>query len=328
MFAEYAIHPDRSAGQHYRYPLIRPCVVDQSREDWFDAGMESPYYLADINLEEPATSMSKALEHKKFVIPLASWTGLLNLILVVLLCWQLAQWTWLFIAPNTPQAVAEKPVPNPEQMLEALRSAHLFGIAADNGNFAGASSVTPLNLKLSGVFAATGKLPAVAIINVENKGDLPFTNGDTILPGVTLEQVNPDHIILRRSGVTEKLLLEQKGPPLEVKTNAQKLNVHREGEGKYSVSRSEFQQLLSDPGQLEGIGHIKPVPGQGVRIEKVEPGSLISQLGLRGGDMVRRINGQAVGQPMDLLRSYAQGGQLKLEGTHNGKTFEYNYTVR
>lgn len=272
--------------------------------------------------------MSNALSHKISIFLSARWTGLLNLMLATLLCWQLAQWTWLFLAPTPPQPVAAAAALKPEQMLETLRSAHLFGVAIENGNFPQSRSITPLNLRLSGVFAATGKLPAVAIINVENKGDLPFMNGDRILPDVTLEQVKPDHALISRGGVMEKLPLEQKGQPLKLQKTAMQLNVHQEGKGKFGVSKNELNKVLSDPGQLANAGHVKPVPGQGLRVEEAGSGSLMSQLGLQGGDMIRQINGKPVAQSADLLQSYQAGGQIKLEGTRNGQPFEYNYTVR
>lgn len=257
------------------------------------------------------------------------WVTLLNLGLVALLCWQLAHWTWLFLAPVPAKPVAaESFKPDLARMLDTIRAAHLFGTAGPAASSAATQTTTSLNLKLSGVFAAAGKLPAVAIINVENKGDLPFMNGDTILPGVTLEQVKPDHAVLNRGGVMEKLLLEQKGQPLELKKTATQLNVRQRGKGKFSVSRSELNQVLSDPSQLANAGHVKPVPGQGVRVEEAGAGSLMSQLGLQGGDMIRQINGKPVGQAADLLQSYRADGQIKLEGTRNGQPFEYNYTVR
>lgn len=271
--------------------------------------------------------MSNALSHKVSIFLSARWTGLLNLGLVTLLCWQLAHWTWLFLAPAPAKPLAtSSTTPDPARMLDTIHAAHLFGTASNVASPAATQTTTSLNLKLSGVFAATGKLPAVAIINVENKGDLPFMNGDSILPGVTLEQVRPDHVLLSRGGVMEKLPLEQKGQLLDPQKTATHLNVSQEGKGKFSVSSGELNQVLSDPGQLANAGHVKPVPGQGVRIE--EAGSLMSQLGLQGGDTIRQINGKPVGQAADLLQSYRTGGQIKLEGTRDGQPFEYNYTVR
>lgn len=162
----------------------------------------------------PALLMSRSpleLARKIRTLPPGRWTSLLYLPLLALLAWQLVYWTQLFLTPPPTQAVAAQPSLDTERLLETVRAARLFG-AADSSS-ADATSDTVLDLQLHGVFAAHGKLPAMAIIRVENKGDLPFSKGDNVLPGVTLETIEPDHVILRRSGIAERLVLEQKVLP-------------------------------------------------------------------------------------------------------------------
>lgn len=276
--------------------------------------------------------MANAFPQKISTLARSGWPGALNLVLVALLCWQLAQWTWIFASRPPVQAVSPPATKNSEQLLESVRSAHLFGKAADGAPSPQTQSVTPLNLKLSGVFAAKGKLPAVAIIKVENQGDLPFMIGDTVLPDVTLEQVNPDHVVLRRGGVMERLNLEQKNLPQDAIRAQSKITVRREGPGKFGIAKSELDKVLSDPGQLANAGLIKAAPGRGISIEKVNPGKLMNKLGLQEGDVIRSVNGKPVQQVADLLQGYReqlnQGGEIKVKGTRNGQPFEYNYFIR
>lgn len=258
------------------------------------------------------------------------WTVLLNLGLVALLCWQLAHWTWLFFAPEPPRpAPPAVGTPDPAQLLDTIRAAQLFGSTSHVVPPDATQATTSLNLRLSGVFATAGRLPAVAIIKVENQGDLPFSNGDTILPGVTLEQVRPDHVVLNRGGIREKLLLEQKGAPLvPQQEKATHLNVRQEGKDRFGVSRNELNQALSDPAQLAGAGRVKTVPGQGVRVEDAGSGSLMNRLGLQGGDIIRQVNNKPVEKAADLLGEYRTSNNIRVEGTRNGQPFEYNYIVR
>lgn len=256
------------------------------------------------------------------------WAALLNLGLITLLCWQLAHWTWLFLAPAPAKTVAAaSATPDPARLLDTIRAAHLFGTAHHAGNPSAAQATTSLNLKLSGVFASNGKLPAVAIINVENQGDLPFVNGDGILPNVTLEQVRPDHVVLNRGGIREKLLLEQKRGPLEAHGKATQLNVRREGQGKFDVSRSELNRALTDPAQLAAAGRVTALPGQGLRIEEANSGSLLNWLGLQGGDIIRKINNKPVEKAADLIGEYQASNSISVRGIRNGVPFEYNYSV-
>lgn len=272
--------------------------------------------------------MSNALGRK--LLPRMRWTTLLNLILAGLLCWQLAQWTWLFLAPiPTKPAAVTPPPPDPERLLDTIRAAHLFGGSGQAASPAMAQATTALDLKLRGVFATDGRLPAVAIIRAENRGDLPFGTGDAVLPGVTLEQVWPDHVVLSRGGAREKLFLEQKGTPVATpQGKAVHLNVRREGKGHFGISRGELNQVLSDPALLAGAGRIKAIPGQGVRVEAAVPGSLLNRLGLQGGDIIHRINDKSVEKAADLLGEYQASNNIRMEGTRNGQPFEYNYTMR
>ncbi len=273
--------------------------------------------------------MTKRLPQKFSAFLQTRWVALLNLCLVALLCWQLAHWTWLFLAPAPAKPAAAAPAtPDAARLLESIRAGHLFGTASQAGNLPTAQATTSLNLKLSGVFAAAGKLPAVAIINVENKGDLPFVDGDGILPNVTLEQVKPDHVVLKRGGVREKLLLEQKGAPLPLQEKASQLNVRQEGKGRFGVSRSELNQALSDPAQLADAGRVKALAGQGLRIEEVNAGGLMNRLGLQGGDIIRQINNKPVERAADLISAYQASNSISVKGIRNGVPFEYNYTVR
>lgn len=165
----------------------------------------------------PALLMSRSpleLARKIRTLHPGRWTALIYLPLLALLAWQLVYWTQLFLTPPRPQAAATQPSLDTDRLLETVRAAHLFG-AADSSS-TDTTSNTSLDLQLHGVFAAHGKLPAMAIIKVENKGDLPFSKGDSVLPGVTLEAIEPDHVILRRSGITERLVLEQKVLPQDL----------------------------------------------------------------------------------------------------------------
>lgn len=275
--------------------------------------------------------MSNALTQKTSIFPPARRIGLINLLLVALLCWLGAQWTWRFLAPKGAPMGAPAPAVQAERVLETVRSAHLFGEAAPMAGAPDPGVPTSLSLKLSGVFAAHGKLPAVAIIKVENQGDLPFTVDDKVLPGVVLQRVEPDHVLLRRGAVTERLNLEQKALPQGEPKVSARLNVRPEGPGKFGIVKSELDKMLSDPQELAHAGRIKSVPGVGVRIEEAETGSLVQKLGLKKGDVVRRINNRTVEQAADLLQGYRDqlqmGGTIRVQGTRNGQPFEYNYNL-
>lgn len=257
--------------------------------------------------------------------------GLLNVGLVALLCWELAHWTWVFLAPAPQPAAITRTQPNADQLLAAVRSAHLFGASGQPVSEPD-QTATPLDLKLTGVFAAHGRLSAVAIVKVDGQKELPFTRGDKILPDVLLERVASDHVLLRRRGVLERLDLERAPVQGGSAGAGVQITVRREGSGKFAVSGAELAKLMSDPEQLARVGQFKSIPGQGMSIVDTGPGNLIGKLGLSKGDVVRAINGRPVGQVSDLLRGYADqighGGAITVEGMRNGQAFEYNYVLK
>src|SRR5690606_32693617 len=96
---------------------------------------------------------------------------------------------------------------------------------------------TSLNLKLRGVFAALGGLPALAILVVDGQ-DQAVATGKEIQPGVTLDSVAPDHVILVNRGARERLDLEQLGQPLTL------------ANGDVPVTRQDINLALANPQTL------------------------------------------------------------------------------
>ena len=82
---------------------------------------------------------------------------LLVVALVLVLAWQLAYWTWVFIAP--PLAPASKPASGG---IDYAAIARLFGATADE-RLAGGAAAPPSGLRLKGVIAPTPGVAASAI---------------------------------------------------------------------------------------------------------------------------------------------------------------------
>ncbi len=167
------------------------------------------------------------------------WPGVpqLNLLLLLALAALLAHWTWRFAAPVPPvQASGARADIKLDTVLASLRAAPLFGAAGGQAN-ASAEQVTTLNLKLRGVFAAPGGLSAMAILAVDGK-DQAIATGYEVVPGVVLDAVAPDHVILLNRGVRERLELEALGRPLTL------------DDGDVPVSRQELDRALANPQSL------------------------------------------------------------------------------
>src|SRR5688572_29246863 len=183
-------------------------------------------------------------------------TGLVGTALVVglvlVLAWQLAYWTWVFVAP--PKVAAPAPV-QPQVDLAAV--ARLFGADAP----AGGSAST--GLKLKGVIAPTPGTAASAIFSKGSGRDLAVYIDNEVEPGLKLTEVHPDHVIVSRAGARTRIDLEaprstQLAGRGSVPGRAAgfKINVARTGTNNYSLSRKELDEALRDPGQLNHLGMI------------------------------------------------------------------------
>jgi S1-C subfamily serine protease len=71
--------------------------------------------------------------------------------------------------------------------------------------------------------------------------------------------------------------------------------------------------------------------GGGVRLDEAPPGSLASRLGLQPGDIIKKVNGQAVASAGDLARLHQQFSNTSLvqaEVQRGTAIVQLNYTIQ
>lgn len=248
--------------------------------------------------------------------------------LVLLLAFQLAHWTWVFVAPAE---VAAVPDGAPAVNLGAV--AKLFGADAPRNSSGAVASLSGLRLK--GVIAPDAGAAASAIFSTGAGRDLAvFVDGE-VQPGVRLAEVKPDYVIVSRAGVRERIDLETRRAVASAQSPSArmagfKINVAKSGANNYSISRKELDDALRDPNQLGYLGQIGVPPGGGVRMEAAPSGSLAQKLGLQPGDVLKKVNGQAIASPGDLARLYTQFATLSLvqaEVQRGGSTVQLSYAI-
>ena len=247
------------------------------------------------------------------------WLGapLLNTLLLLALAALLAQWTWRFAAPVPPAPAADARAD--VQMgaaLDALRSARLFGGAA--GEAGAVEQVTSLNMKLHGVFAPMGALPAMAILNADGQ-DLAVATGNEIVPGVVLDAVAPDHVVLLNHGVRERLDLDPVGRPLTL------------ADGDIPLSRQEINQALANPQTLGVQAKAGTGAKPGLVLTSVDGNGLAARLGLQSGDTLQMVNGSPVANLQDLARllpGTADVQRITLVGERQGKPLTLSFRLQ
>jgi general secretion pathway protein C len=247
--------------------------------------------------------------------------------LTLVLAFQLAHWTWVFVAPP---AVATTPEADAGVDMAAI--AKLFGAAPPSS----ATVASTSGLRLKGVVAPDGGPIASAIFSTgSGKDNANFVDRE-LSPGVKLVEVKPDHVVVSRSGVLERIDLEvarssAPGARGGARPSGFRVNVARAGNTNFSFSRKELDEALRDPGQLNYLGVIGMPPGGGVRMESAPSGSLAQKLGLQPGDVIRKINGQPVASSGDLARFYQQFATtsvINAEIQRGSQTLQLSYSIQ
>jgi len=246
--------------------------------------------------------------------------------LVLVLAYQLAHWTWVFVAP----AVVASPADDSGGVnLGAI--ARLFGAAAPDTLTASSGG-----LRLKGVIAPYSGPMASAIFSTGSGRDITVMVDQEVQKGVKLAEVKPEYVVISRAGRRERIDLELAkgggGKAAGATRNVGfKLNVARQGDNNFTLSRKELDEALRDPNQLSYLGAIGVPQGGGVRMDAAPNGSLAQKLGLQAGDVIKKVNGQPVQSTGDLARLYQQFATLSLiqaEVQRGQGTLQLSYAIQ
>lgn len=192
---------------------------------------------------------------------------------------------------------------------------------------------TKLNLELHGVFTSEDTRNSAAIIGQSNKSDL-YQIGDRISGNAVLDAVFEDHILIRRGSRLEKLMFSEASmrAPTPTTTNSaptqrstsqngtntstddrlsqvrQRIQDRRDRRPVASSPGKSLRQYVEDnretitqnPMQTLsnlGVSPMEEGAAKGYKIDASNP--LMSQAGLKSGDVILSVNGKAVGVAMN-----------------------------
>jgi len=201
--------------------------------------------------------------------------------------------------------------PTPTELARVIASVHLFGdatrrpIAVERAP----EPVEPiedtrLNLQLAGVFAFTPAEDAIAIISAGSAEQNAYGIGDKISGDTSLEEVHPDHVILRNRGKLEKLSLPDNVQPIAL-APVQAASPSNSRQNAQSQSSSQPIELPTNPRQLRDtlarnpsmLGRVVAAePYQengklvGYRITPKQNPEILEAQGIISGDVITRVN--------------------------------------
>lgn len=177
---------------------------------------------------------------------------------------------------------------------------------------------TMLDLQLYGIRADEGSSRGSAIVSTPDNIQNVFSVGQEIMPGVRLEQVLPDRIVIRRNGVLETLSFDREAnktgaQPVAVASATQTTQGAEEPLRRLDVSVQDFASLLRfSPAERNGV--------RGLLLEGSADASLLQQTGLEPGDLLVSVNGTPATDTSALAALAAAGtARLSLEIERKGQ---------
>ncbi len=212
--------------------------------------------------------------------------------------------------------------------LGQIVAAHLFGVGRPPVDTSGADApATSVALTLTGLISGDTPADGNAIVGPKGEATRLVRVGQEVAPGVTLQGVYTDHVVLNRAGSLESLALPH-GPSgvllaaarthIDGQSAPAEADSGEEGDGpnaeqlskRIEAATAGLSQVLSAHGAFEGAED----GGGAYRGVIVQPGGdteLFSQLGFHPGDMITHINGIALDDP-SMLSMLKSGGVVRV----------------
>jgi len=266
---------------------------------------------------------------------LPPWVALL---LVIAIGWQLANFIWMLMPGPTAgdavvvpagQAIADRSGPVAADA-RAIAAAHLFGEAGADD----APAVVPeasdedledtrlSNLQLKGTIASPEVTMSAAIISDGSNEEKVYLIGDPVASSAKLHAVYTDRVVLNENGRLTNLRL-----PEEYKVSAT-APVRRTTTQRRAAPQTESIQSIVSQNVARLADVIRPTPyfvngqQQGYRVYPGRDRRQFAALGLRPGDLIKDIDGQALTDPtqaMEIFQSLGTADQVSVTVERNGQ---------
>ena len=262
-------------------------------------------------------------------------------VLVLMLAWVLTSW-WLSVPVQALKQVAHSqlnasPILD-KTMIQKMTDVALFGVMQrDTPKIKVAASkvvvASRLDIKLLGTVVAGERSAAVVALKGAAKQQVFFLH-DTIQPGVILDVVEVDAIVVDNQGKPERIALQksknvgQYVSPAPMYQANQKSSRRMLRRSNLNAQVRDFPKLLS---QARVIPYFEQGKAQGFVISNIAPNSLYQQIGLQNGDVIQKVNGQAVTsaeQAMAMYQALQHAPSIDLELKRAGSIVPIHYDIQ
>lgn len=126
-------------------------------------------------------------------------------------------------------------------------------------------------------------------------------------------------------------------PPVSSNADSKKIEegIKKVGKDRYEIDREMLNEQLEDLGaisrQARVIPHYRDGKPQGFKIVGVRPGSLLSQLGVRSGDVLKSVGGEEIDSPnkaLEMFERLKSTDNVVLEVDRRGSATTLEYQIK
>lgn len=233
--------------------------------------------------------------------------------LALLLSFQAARLAWALVTPVSPlgnwQARTVNVVP-----VEVRRSlfAGFDPFFRNDATVADIGNVTALNLALFGIRANESSGGGSAIIAGEDGVQMSYGVGEEVAPGVILDSVAFDHVILSRGGIKESLYIDQSVPAQTVSPGGPVSAAPPASARDVGLNAETLQKSIAIAPRNEG-GRVT-----GLVLSPRDDGTMLRIAGFQPGDIVVSVNDRPVSSPSDFATQLRPGARLSIEVERGG----------
>lgn len=186
-----------------------------------------------------------------------------------------------------------------------------------------------------------GELPLATL--QDSKGIDTYQLDEELPDGGVLFSIERNRVKLRYAGGKVQVLelseetLKTTPPPKRLQQGSFKTNLHVEeiGENRWQIPARLAEEARTNIGELlkqaQAIPYLEQNQTTGFQLKMLQPGSLLANIGLRKGDILRRINGLELNSPEKALQIFAQlrlAKQINIDLERKGKEMTFAYEIR
>ncbi len=232
--------------------------------------------------------------------------------LALLLATQVVRLGWTIVTPVG--SLGDWRAPSVDIVPQSARLALFSGFDPffrNDAVAAGADNVTSLNLTLFGIRANESSGGGSAIIAGEDGVQNSYGVGEEVSPGVILDSVAFDHVILSRGGVKEALYLDQSVPAETVGPTPAAAPAPTVA-ADIALNADTIQKSIGFAPRSEG-GRVT-----GLVLQPRDDGTVMRIAGFQPGDILVAVNGRPVSSAADIASQLKPGARLSVDIERGG----------